>query len=155
VLLLLPLLALAQAPLIDERWDNPTPPTVGEGEGEGAPALTVVVRGASHGVPIRAQLGEVQGELQYLGQAIFALTLRGVPAEGEAEVWLGERLMWKDRVLPGEALDGEALVLLEQRGNLLRRVPGDRDPPPAPGPRAPWLPVAWILGTLALAWKLR
>lgn len=151
MLLLLPLLALAQPPVIDESWDNPTPPAVGEG----SPELTVVVRGASHGVSIRAELGGVGGELQYLGQAIFALTLRGVPAEGEARVTMGERLMWKDTVRPGAAVDGEALVLLEQRGNLLRRLPGDRDPPDAPGPRAPWLPGAWLLACLALAWRLR
>lgn len=138
-------------PEIDESWTNPPIPT----SGEGLPALTVVVRGARRDRPLRAALGEAEGELPYLGQAVFALRLGGVPEAGRLQVAAAGGPRWEGDVAPGRAAGGEALILLEQQGARLQRLPGDPDPPAAPEAGPPVLHVLWLLLALGLGWRLR
>jgi len=139
---------------IHETWDGRAPPVVGQGNA----ALTVVVRGARTDIPVTAAIGDRRGELEHLGLSVFALTLRGVPAEGELRVEVGEQLAWRGTVrsridpAPGEG----AVVLLNTHGRRLERLPAAMEDPAAPPSRSWLLPAAWLsLCGLALTWARR
>lgn len=138
--------ARADAPAVDEAWPGRPPPVVGEGEGE----LTVVVRGAREAEPPVARLGEVEGRLEHLGLAVFAVTLRGVEG-GELEVE-GDGRAWRGEVGVGDP----GLVLLEAKGAQLWRLPAAPEAPREAPARAPWGPLAWLaLCGAAVAWAAR
>jgi len=146
------------APQVSEQWTDRAPPVVGQGSTQ----LTVVLRGAREDLPVTAQLGEVQGQLEHLGLSVFALILRGVPDHGELSVHIGDRLAWRGAVHAGLAGGEDALVLLNRKGRRVERLPAALDaqaladaPPPS---RSPLVPVLWLgmcLGTLGLALRGR
>lgn len=129
-------LSARAAPSIDEGWTGASPPVVGEG----GPALTVVLRGASEAQPVTARIGAVEGQLQHLGLAVFAVSLRGVPEQGELRLFVGEEEAWTGEVQGGE----HALLLLNSRGKRIERLPAAPELPAEPLPRSPVLPVAWL-----------
>ncbi|RME29303.1 MAG: hypothetical protein D6798_00360, partial [Deltaproteobacteria bacterium] len=116
--------------------------------GEGRPALTVVLRGAPRDAPLTARMGAVEGRLEHMGLAVFAVRLRGVPAEGRLILRDEDRTLWSGELLAGD----DALVSLSWEGprDRIERLPAAPDPPPPP-PEQGWrrgLAALWLLAGL-------
>jgi len=136
--------AAAPPPVVDETWLGLDLPEVGEG----SPSLTVVLRGAPRDAPLSARMGTVEGRLEHMGLAVFAVRLRGVPAEGRLLLRDEDRTLWSGEVLAGD----DALVSLSWAGahDRIERLPAAPDPPPPP-PEQGWrrgLAGLWLLAGL-------